>query len=156
MTFPVTTTTVNSLFDRLSGPQSDIGAIRSQCIYFQSSINGGIDPQILLGILNRSVALRTFLQSIQAMPAGLLTALQSRYRTEINDNTFSLNTELGAVVTNLGTMIQAIRTDYPRDGANHPLDRTIDAQGNVTPVLMTAAALPTAMPAITAWLATIQ
>lgn len=156
MVLPVTTDTINTVFNRLSGLQSDIAGIRSQCIYFQTNINGGIDPQYLLGILNRSVVLRDYTQTIQAKPAAFLTNLQTRYRQELADNTFDLTAQFGAMITALGNMIQAIRTDYPRDAQNHPLDRIVAADGTVSPVLMTAASLPTALPAITAWLATIQ
>jgi hypothetical protein len=86
---------------------------------------------------------------------GLLAGLESYMASVTGLTTANINSELGAVLAALNTLISAIQADYPVDTNGHLLDRTFSS-GNVVAIGFTAAQLPNTTAAISTWLAAIQ
>lgn len=148
MTLPLTPLNAQTAFDTLQSKGLSAHRIAS-LIDGQATVSAG-NLQALLEVVTDLVAYAQTVAADTALTANVVAYAQSIYPSTTVQTDF--HNSLAAAVA----LQTAILTDYPLDANRHPLDRTMDAAGNIAYVALAAAQLPNTMPAISAWLATVQ
>ncbi|MDE2254328.1 MAG: hypothetical protein KGL42_08710 [Betaproteobacteria bacterium] len=111
-----------------------------------------IQANLLATLLSLSMDLVSYVDSVVA--DATLTANLVAYVQQITTST-TVAVDFAASHAALSAMVAAILADYPKDAAGHPLDRLMDASGNINWTVLTPAQLPNTLSAIAAWLATV-
>lgn len=107
------------------------------------------DATFVLSALQAGLA---FAAMIQAQDADLVVA----YRAWTGQTGLQVQADATAALTALQGVNAAILAMYPLDGSRRLLDRTMDVNGVLAPVMLSAASLTPVSTAITAWQAAIQ
>ena len=148
MALPLTPLNAQAAFDTLQSKGLSVHRIAG-LISGQATVSAA-DIQSLLSSVSDLVA---YAQSVAADTT--LTTNVVAYAQSIYPST-TVQADFSASLSAAEALQAAILKDYPLDANRHPLDRTMDAAGNIAPIALAASQLPNTMPAITAWLATVE
>jgi len=148
MALPVTPLNAQQAFSQL---QAGAAAVKSACANVSGAASVGLDA--VEALLTQVQGLDAFASAVGADTA--LTASMVAYAQSIYPSA-TVQADFIASHAALQSLRAAIIADIPKDSAGHILDRTMDSSGNVSMVALTSAQLPNTIPAIAAWLATVQ
>ena len=153
MALPLTAPTSAQIYANLSALAS---TLKSDCASVQQAASiGNVNCQMVLRLLNDTVALLTYAQQIAADSA--VTASLVAYMGTTGASTTTATTDFANSIAALQALVAAIAKDYPVDANGHMLDHTLNATtGAVSWLSLTPAQLSNTLPAITAWLATVD
>lgn len=152
-TLPLLTPNTNDTYNQL---RSSALSVQTNCTNVQSlAQSGSVGYDQLLNLLIATQRLITLINTI-AQNSALETALTTLMQTYTAQPTLAVVPLAGAMLTAANNLVTAIAEDYPRGAGTVVADRTMSAQGAVTILTTNSAGLPNALPAITAWLATVS
>jgi len=148
MPLPLTTRNAKDVFDELKLQGAWVQEYAQQV-----SSSASFSAKVLEALLTSVSTLLTNANAVKVDTA--LSANLVAYIQQISGST-TVQADFDASLAALAPLQTAIIAEYPKDSAGHPLDRSIDANGNITPIAITAAQIPNTLAAITTWLATVQ
>jgi hypothetical protein len=151
---PIPVTTPNAV-DTYGAMRAGALNVRAYCLNIQAGAADGVPAGSLLTLLAGAQSLLAQFAAIGGVTTAIASAIQSYIQSTYGTPTEQVFEDTQASATALQALVAAIVVDYPKDSGGHLLDRTMDAQGNVTVATLQTAHLPTVLPAIAAWLATI-
>ncbi len=153
MTLPVSAPTASDSYNNLRRATANIMAVAQQ---LQPALAANAaDPVMVLQLLTNAVFALSLLAGIQASPP-LMVAVVALYASETGDTTDTTGAAVVASATALQALVAAIVADFPKaaDG-KHLAWQSLGLTGAMTCDVFMAAHFPTAIPALTAWLATV-
>lgn len=148
MALPLTPLNAQAAFNTLQS--KGLSAQRIAGLIDGQATVSAADLQSLLSVINDLVAYAQTVAADTTLTAAVVAYAQSIYPST------TVQADFSASLAAAEALQAAILKDYPLDANRHPLDRTMDAVGNIAYVALAASQLPNTMPAISAWLATVQ
>ncbi len=153
MVLPVVATPVAQAFSALRDQTINARSYCEQIV--TATASGAVNADTVLRLMGAAQGLEAFATSLSSQ-TGFVASMAGYVQQQTGNATLDVTAAYAASLAALGALVKAIVTDLPKDNAGHLLDRTIDAAGAISSVSLSAAELPTVLPAITAWLATIS
>ncbi len=153
MTLPISGGPVKDLFDAWDNAANNL---KSDCLLAQANTAAGASAsiEIFLQIFLDAGVFVAIHDNIAAKPAATVTAFVAYAQTQWPGTTFTV-TDFVNARNAANTMATTIAGVYPHDAQGHLLDRSVSGSALVW-VTTTAAAIPTVMTAIAAYLATLS
>lgn len=114
-------------------------------------LSGALSSTHLLNVLSQFVSMRQRLQAVAALPG-----IGAYAQAQINEPGTDIVAEFQTMTTALGTTIDWIVANFPKDAGGYLLASQFDAQGRTVDRTFSTAALTTFRTQITALVATID
>ena len=152
MAYPLSASVVQTAYNTIT---NDLAQLKASCVAVQSATASGAaaPAYLLLNLAQACIAYRTDFATIAAN-TNLTNQLVPYVQAQLAGATaLSVTTEFTTLNTLAGNLLNAAAADYPHDGSGRLLDRTFSLVTGIVWVTLTAAQMPTAMPALLALLA---
>lgn len=152
MAYPLSASVVQQAYTTIT---NDLQQLKASCQALQAATasSQAAPAYLLLNLAQACISYRTDFATI-AGDTNLTNQLVPYIQAQLAGATaLSVTSEFVTLNTLAGNLLNAAAADYPHDGSGRLLDRTFSLVTGIAWVTLTAAQMPTTMPAVTALLA---